>query len=230
MIPQNLVMSREARKLLTDLDALALQYNITTLVTPSQVYTADQLIQKYYTAPILNAIKSKVKSLKNKTSKHFTVEHWVSVLDSIFASNYGVRREGSVYIQTVDGHDIGLQGFMLIAKYLPTDYSINDAEMIYHIVHTNTPESIQSAIRTAMANKVYNIQYINAILEKEQALSNIRKQEIGKLRERANNSNSVLTRTKVERNVIDNAVSQYNWEQAKNNAELERKMKEIFGE
>jgi hypothetical protein len=222
-------MSREARKLLTDLEAIASKYNITTLVTPSQVYVADQLIQKYYTAPILNAIKSKVKSLKNRSSKHFTVEHWVSVLDSIFVGNSGVRREGSV-VQVIDGHDIGLQGFQLLIRYLPTDYSINDAEMIYNIVHRYTNESIQSAIRTANVNKVYNIQYVNAILEREQALSNIRKQEIDKLRERANSSNSVLNRTKVEHSAIDMAISQYNWEQAKSNSELEQKMKEMFGE
>lgn len=229
MIPQNLVMSREARKLLNDLEVLASQYNITTLVTPSQIYVADQLIQKYYTAPILNAIKSKVKSLKTKSSKHFTVEHWVSVLDSMFTNNMGVRREMST-VQMIDGHDIGLQGFQLLIKYLPTDYSVNDAEMIYNVVHRYTDESIRTAIRTATSNKVYNIQYINAVLEREQALSNIRKQEIDKLRERANNSNSVLNRQKVERNAMDNALSQYNWEQTKNNSELEQKMKAMFGE
>lgn len=227
MIPQNLVMSREARKLLTDLEALASKYNITTLVTPSQVYVADQLIQKYYTAPILNAIKSKVKSLKSKSSKHFTVEHWVSVLDSIFVNNMGVRREGSV-IHAID--DVGLKGFILLIKYLPTDYSINDAEIIYNIAHRYTEESIQSAIRTAVANKVYNVQYVNAILEREQALSNMKKQEMDKLRERANNSNSVLNRQKVEHNAIDMAINQYNWEQAKSNSELEQRMKEMFGE
>lgn len=229
MIPQNLVMSREARKLLNDLDVLASQYNITTLVTPSQVYVADQLIQKYYTAPILNAIKSKVKSLKTKSSKHFTVEHWVSVLDSMFANNVGVRREGSI-VQIVDGHDIGIQGFQLLIQYLPTDYGIYDAELIYNIVHRYTDESIRNAILTAKSNKVYNIQYVNAVLEKEQALSNMRRQEMDKLRERANNSNSVLDKQKVERNAIDNAVSQYNWEQTKNNAELEQRMKAMFGE
>lgn len=222
-------MSREARKLLNDLEVLASQYNITTLVTPSQIYVADQLIQKYYTAPILNAIKSKVKSLKTKSSKHFTVEHWVSVLDSMFTNNMGVRREMSA-VQIIDGHDIGLQGFQLLIKYLPIDYSINDAEMIYNVVHKYTDESIRNAIRTAMTSRVYNIQYINAVLEREQALSNIRKQEINKLRERANNSNSVLDKQKVERSAIDNAISQYNWEQAKSNSELEQKMKAMFGE
>lgn len=228
MIPQNLAMSREARKLLNDLDALALQYKTSTIVTPSQIYVADQIIQKYYTSPIFSTIKSKVKALKSVSSKHFTIDHWVSVIDSIFSNNSSVRREESV-IRTIDGGDIGLGGFQLISKYLITDYSINDAETIYKIVHTYTTEMIQSAIRVAVNNKVYNVQYINAILEREQALSNIKKQETERLRERANQSNSILNRQKVEHSVLDMATSQYNWEQQKQNAELERMMQEKFG-
>jgi hypothetical protein len=222
-------MSREARKLLSELEVMATQANISTLVTPSQIYVADQIILKYYTAPILNAIKSKVRGLKSKSFKHYTVEHWVSVLDSIFMSNIGVRREGSV-VQIIDGNDIGYEGFQHISKYLITDYSISDAEMIYKVVHTYEPNTIRNAIRTAISNKVYNIQYINAILEKEQALSNIKKQELQKLRERANNASSILNKNKIQHSVMDLATSQYNWEKQKENAELEKKMKEIFGE
>ena len=74
MIQPNIMMSREARRLLNELESLAGQYKTSTLVTPQQVYIADQITQKYYTAPILNAIKSKVKALKNRSSKHFTIE------------------------------------------------------------------------------------------------------------------------------------------------------------
>ena len=228
MIPQNLVMSREARKLLSELETLAIQNNTSTLVTPSQIYIADQIILKYYTAPILNAIKSKVKDLKKKSSKHFTIEHWVSVLDSIFSSNMGVRREGSV-IQVIN-NDIGSNGFQLLCQYLIADYSISDAETIYKMVHMYEFNTIQNAVRIAINNKVHNIQYVNAILEKEQALSNMKKQELQKLRERADNASSILDRHKVQHSVIDVATSQYNWEKQKENAELEEKMKEIFGE
>ena len=229
MIPQNLTMSREAKKLLNELEAIAIQNNISTLVTPSQIYVADQVVLKYYTAPIINAIKSKVKCLKNKSSKHFTVEHWISVLNSMFSNNIGVRREGSV-VQIIDGNDIGNQGFQLISKYLISDYSITDAEIIYKIIHMYEQNAIQNAIRTAISNRVYNIQYVNAILEKEQALSNMKKQEIQKLRERADNASSILNKHKIKHSVIDIATSQYSWENQKQNAELERKMNEIFGE
>jgi hypothetical protein len=222
-------MSREARKLLTELETLAQQNNISTLVTPTQVYVAEQVVLRFYTAPILNAIKSKVKGLKNRSSKHFTIEHWVSVLNSMFMNNTSVRREGSI-VQVIDGEDIGNQGFQLLSKYLIADYSISDAELVYKIVHTYEQHTIHNAIRSAVNNKVHNIQYVNAILEKEQALSNMKKQEIQRLRERANSANSILDRHKIKHSIIEVATSQYNWEKHKENAELEKKMKEVFGE
>ena len=228
MIPQNLAMSREARKLLNELDTMAQNNNITALVTPSQIYVADQLTMKYYTAPILNAIKSKVNQLKNKSSKHFTVEHWVSVLNSMFQSNMGVQRDNSP-VQIIEGHDNGTVGFELISKFLPVDYSTVDAEIIYVICHTYTDDMIKASIRVAMENKVYNIQYIKAVLERAQALSNMKRQEIEKIRAKADNSNSVLDKQIVQHSVLDIATSQYGWEQAKANAELERKLTEKFG-
>ena len=228
MIPQNLAMSREARKLLNELDTMAQNNNITALVTPSQIYVADQLTMKYYTAPILNAIKSKVNQLKNKSSKHFTVEHWVSVLNSMFQSNMGVQRDNSP-VQIIEGHDNGTVGFELISKFLPVDYSTVDAEIIYVICHTYTDDMIKASIRVAMENKVYNIQYIKAVLERAQALSNMKRQEIEKIRAKADNSNSVLDKQIVQHSVLDVATSQYSWEQAKANAELERKLAEKFG-
>ena len=228
MIPQNLAMSREARKLLNELDTMAQNNNITALVIPSQIYVADQLTMKYYTVPILNAIKSKVNQLKNKSSKHFTVEHWVSVLNSMFQSNMGVQRDESP-VQIIDGHDNGTVGFELISKFLPVDYSTVDAEVIYAICHQYTDDMIKASIKIANDNKVYNIQYIKAILERAQALSNMKKQEIGRIRAKADNSNSVLDKQIVQHSVLDVATSQYSWEQAKANAELERKLAEKFG-
>lgn len=227
MIPQNIMMSREARRLLNELDTLAGQYKTSTLVTPQQVYIADQITQKYFTAPILNAIKSKVNALKNRSSKHFTIEHWVSVLDSMFASNGSVRREGSI-VQSVEVDD-GYLGFQSIIKYLVTDYGSRDAGEIYEIVHKYSNDMIDNAISIAKQNKVYNIQYVKAVLEKEQALSNIRQKELNNLRNKVEDSNHILNRQKVEHSVLDMATTQYDWEKAKQNAELERKMQGLIG-
>lgn len=228
MIPQNLAMNRESRRLLCDLETLAQQNSTSTLVTQTQIYIAEQVTLKYYTAPILNAIKSKVKQLKKKSSKHFTIEHWVSVLDSMFAMNGSVRRENSI-VQVIDGNDIGNQGFQVISKYLPVDYSMHDAEMVYRVVHQYEVHRIQNACRIAINNNVYNIQYVNAILEKEQALSNIKLQNSQELNKRAENASEILNKQKVQHTVMDVAASQYDWEQRKQNAELERMMNEMLG-
>lgn len=228
VIPQNLAMNRESRKILNDLELQAQQNGTSTLVTATGIYIAEQVSLKYYTAPILNMIKSKVKQLKKKSSKHFTIEHWVSVLDTIFAENMSVRRENSV-VQVVDGNDIGNQGFQIISKYLPVDYSINDAELIYKMVHAYELHRIQNACHVAIGNNVYNIQYVNAILEKEQALSNIKKQGIEELNKRAENASEILNKQKIQHTIMDVASSQYNWEQQKQNAELERRMNELLG-
>ena len=220
MIQPNIMMSREARRLLNELESLAGQYKTSTLVTPQQVYIADQITQKYYTAPILNAIKSKVKALKNRSSKHFTIEHWVSVLDSMFSSNGSVRREGSI-VQVVEVDD-GFLGYQ-------SDYGMGDAGEIYEIVHKYSNEMIDKAISIAKQNKVYNVQYVKAVLEKEQALSNIRQQELNNLRTKVEDSNHILNRQRVEHSVLDMASTQYDWNKAKENAELERKMQELIG-
>jgi len=227
MIPQNLMMCREARKVLNELEAMAYNHNITTIVTPSQIFIADQVVQKYYTAPILNIIKSKVKGLKKVSSKHFTLEHWVSVFNSIFANNTSVHRENSP-IQIIDA-TVGLLGFNIISKYLITDYSLQDAETIHQLVLTYSDNDIQKAVSIATNNGVYNIRYISAILEKEKALSNIKKAEIDKIRERAENSDHILAKPKVEHSFMDMATNQYNWEQTKQNAELDRLFNEKFG-
>ena len=222
-------MSRESRRLLDELDKMSAQYNTSVIVTPSQMYIADQLTLKYFTAPILNAIKSKVKQLKKVSSKHFAVEHWVSVLDSMFQNNMSVRREGSV-VQIIDGKDVGLAGFQLISRYLIDDYGQQDAEMIYSIIHEYSDIMIRDAINVSISNNVYNIRYVNAVLKRELALTNMKMQAAKQIEERADKSNAILNRQIVQHSAIDMATNQYNWEKAKQNADLEKRMKEMFGE
>ena len=211
------------------MEKIANSHSITTIVTMQEIYAADQLILKYYTAPILNAMKSKIKNLKKVSSKHFNVEHWVSVLDSMFGNNQSVRRENSPII-LVDGSDTGLGGFGQISKFLIADYGLYDAELIYRIVHQYPVEMISDAIKIATNSKVFNIRYVNAVLENMQAKSNIRKHEIEIIRERADSSKQILNKELEQHSTIEMATAQYDWEKSKENSELEKKMREMFGE
>lgn len=228
MIMQNLSMSRESRKLLTNLDELASKHNTSTIVTIQDVFMADQLVLQYYIAPVFNVIRNRIKSMKKVSSENFTVKYWIPIINKIFKGNTSVRRDDNQSVYVDDS--IGINGFELISKYLATDYSLSDAEMIQDIVCRYRHSDISNAIHIASKNNVYNIRYINAILEKEQALSNMKKQEINNLRQRADNSNAILNQHMVQHSVTDMATNQYNWQQMKDNADLERRLQEKLRE
>ena len=220
------MMCRETRKIITELETQASKYGMSTLVVPSHAYIADQLVLKYFAAPIINSIRSNLKNMRTRSSKHFTIDYWVPVLDKMFSMSGSARREMSV-VQVVDMSSN--ESFaILTSRYLITDYSLGDAEMIYNIVHKYTPKMVGDAVHIARQNNVYNIQYVNAVLEKSQAMSQIEKQKIERLASKADSSTSILDRQKVQHTPIDMAIAQYNWQKLQEDAELERKFNEIL--
>lgn len=223
MIPQGMVMCRESRKILNELSGIASKYNRTTIVKPSEIMMADFVCLKYYTNPVINIIKSKIKSMKSCTSKHFNIEYWVDIVNRILYNKNGVCRE----------YNIGIPGditsFECICRYLVVDYSINDAYDIYMVITTHTLQSIQNAIRIAKQNNVYNIQYIKTILDKEKAVSDIRRTELQELINKENKSNSILDRVKVVNSQEDMKEVSNNWEQIQENAKLSSMFDDIYG-
>jgi hypothetical protein len=94
-------MCRESRRILTELEIQSQKYNIGTIVTPTDIYITDQLVLKYFVAPILNAIRSKIKNMKTRSSKHFTIDYWVPILEQMFSMNNSARREVSPVILSI---------------------------------------------------------------------------------------------------------------------------------
>lgn len=224
MVQQNYSMSREARTIISHLDDLASQHNITQLVTPSEIMMADLLCLKYYTAPIISMINQKIKKMKKVGSKHFVPSYWLNVIDGIWYNNSSVKRE----------YQIGLYGsidsFGYISSYIPTDYSIKDAYEIYCMITTHTPMAVLNAIHIAKANNVYNIYYVKAVIEKEQAVANIRKQEIQSIIDKEKESDRILSKEKVHNTEDDIEMMKQNWSNTKANAELESMFNKLYGE
>ena len=77
------------------LEDLARQNNITTIVTLGEIYQCDQLMIKYYISPVENVIRTKLRSVGKKSSKHFTVHYWTTIIETTFSNNYSVQREGN---------------------------------------------------------------------------------------------------------------------------------------
>lgn len=222
MIPQDMVMCRESRKILNELGNLASKYNITTLVTPSEIMMADFMCLRYYTNPVINIIRTRIKTMKSKNSKHFTVEYWLNVISKILYCKNGTCRDYSV------GLPGNIDSFALLSKYLIVDYSIADAYDIYTMITTHTQESIRNAIRIAKQNNVYNIQYLRTIIEKERAISNIKNDKLQVLINKENDSNKILDRVKVVNTEEDMEEVKDNWEKMQENATLEKMFNEIY--
>lgn len=219
-------MCRESRKILLELEKQAQKYNFGTIVTVPQIQITEQLILKYFTAPILNTICSKLKNMRSRSSKHFSIEYWVPILEQMFNMNISVKREDS-RIGDIDMKNTN-QSFQWISEYLLTDYSLGDALMIYNICHKYNEKMICDAITIARLNAVYNIHYINAILEKSLAVRELEQQKFNKLVSKIESSESILNRPKVQHSAIDMAMVQYNWQKLQEDMELERKFNEIL--
>lgn len=220
-------MHRESRKLLLELEKLAKQNNITTIVTLGEIYQCDQLVMKYYISPVLNVINSKLKHIGKKMSKHYSIQYWVTIIETTLGNNMSVQRDGwkGMAIDKCSPPVI----FQTINNYMPCDYGDNDASTIIDLMGKCPDSMITKAINIGKQNNVYSIQYVKAVIEKEQALSNIKKQGIEKLADKAESATSILDRDKVSNNIMDVASASYNWDKAREDAELVAQFNAMFG-
>ena len=221
-----LTMCRESRKIFEELDRQASMNDVQGLITPAHIYICDRLICEYYTAPIINILKQRIKAVKNKEWKHFTIEYWEPVIRKNLKNASGTHRENATNIGC-DNQD----GFTnVVLNYLIADYSVTDAIILNKLVNSTPSASIKYACDEAIRYGVREIRYINAIIEKEKARQEERARSITALSEKIGQSDKLVQTQTHRHTVMDIAVAQYNYEKAKENAELERKFKEAFGE
>ena len=90
-------------------------------------------------------------------------------------------------------------------------------------------EVIMKAINIGKQNSVYSVQYIKAVLEREAAVHEIEMQKIGTLASKAESAKSILDRNKVDNSITDVASAAYNWEKAKEDADLIAQFNAMFG-
>ena len=132
-----------------------------------------------------------------------------------------------------DGTHIIINGkppaFDYINKYLITDYSDFDAHSLVEILSKYDCDMINKAIKVGRDNNVYNIPYIKAVLEREQATINIKKQRYEKMASKADSSAEILHTSKVNNSITDVVSASYNWDKAKEDAELMDKFNKMFG-
>lgn len=220
-----LTMCRESRRIFDELNRQASMNNVQGLITPAHIYICDRLICEYYTAPLINILKQRIKGIRNKEWKHFTIEYWEPVIRKNLNNAGGTHRDNiNIGCDNQDGFTY------IISNYLIADYSISDAVMLNRLVNNAPLASIKYACEEAKKYGVREIRYINAIIDKERAKQEEKTRSIGALSDKISQSDK-LVQTQTHRHTrMDIASAQYNYEQAKQNAELERMFKEVFGE
>lgn len=223
---QNLKMSRESRKIFQELEQLANVDGVNGIITPGHIFVCDRLVIEFYTAPMINLIKSKLKviSKSKREWKHYTIEYWEPMLRNMLSKQDHAKRSVSNII-----FDLELDSFTyIISNYLISDYSLDDALLINHMIGVNTLNEIINACQIGKSNKVYEPRYINAILDKEKAKKQIRIDTIDKLTAKTEKSDIILDKPVHQHSLIDIALAEYQYQQKLENAELEKRFKEIL--
>lgn len=220
-----LAMCRESRKIFEELDRQASMNDVQGLITPAHIYICDRLICEYYTAPIINILKQRIKAVKNKEWKHFTIEYWEPVIRKSLKNAASTHRDiAGIGCDNQDGFTY------IVTNYLIADYSITDAITLNKLVNNTPLASIKYACEEAKRYGVREIRYINAIIDKERAKQEEKTRAIANLSNKIKGSDRLIQTQTHTHTVMDIASAQYNYEKAKENAELERKFKEAFGE
>lgn len=221
-----LVMCRESRKIFDELNKQASINNVQGIITPAHIYICDRLICEYFTAPIINILKQRIKTVKNKEWKHFTIEYWEPVIRKML-KNVGSASRDTVVDIGCDNQD----GFTyVISNYLIADYSISDAILLNKLVNDTPLASIKYACEEAKRYGVREIRYINAIIDKERAKQEEKVRSISALSDKISQSDKLVQTQTHKHTIMDIASAQYNYEKAKQDAELERQFKKVFGD
>lgn len=219
-----LVMCRESKRIFDELNRQASMNNVQGLTTPAHIYICDRLVCEYYTAPLINILKQRIKGIRNKEWKHFTIDYWEPVIRKNLKNAVSTHR---------DVTDIGCDnqdGFTyVISNYLIADYSISDAIMLNKLVNSTPLASIRYACEEAKKYGVREIRYINAIIDKERAKQEEKVRSISALSDKIGQSDRLAQTQTHKHTMMDIASAQYNYEQSKQNAELERMFREVYG-
>jgi uncharacterized protein YlaI len=222
-------MSRDARKVFQMIDDLCQKHGVQGETNPGHIYMCDMLLVRFYAQPIINILRTRINSMKHKETKHFTFEYWVSAIVNMLRNNTSAIRQGAVIPDWLPRDtDEAVRSFAhIVSRYLLVDYGYDDMVMIQRIVNVYTYDEIVKACIVGSSNRVYEVRYISAVLEKERAKEQVRVNKMQVIENRAAESNRLLDRPIHTHTIMDIASMEYTWSQKRENARIEREFDEM---
>lgn len=220
MIITNRKMSRDSRKLFEFIDGIASKHGVQGMITPAHIYICDTLVCQFYVTAIENVIRNKLNHIGKKTSRHFDITYWESIV-RLMLTDKGAMRNHNI------SQSLNAESFNIINELMITDYSVEDATMMNRIIADNNTNTIRKACDIAKSSNVRNIQYISAVIDRMNAELGLRIMKIDKLGEKIERSSKIDNKVH-EHTILDIALAKYEYQKKVEEYELERKMNELL--
>jgi hypothetical protein len=222
-------MNRDSRKVYAFLSSVCNSNNIDYEFNHRDIYLLDKLMVKYYPNPVITLIKSKIKSIKF-SQKHATISYWYTIIDNIFKNNMDVKRMTQNIQYTLPDELAAIIYWEIISNYLICDYSYDDMVLLQTIVNRFKNDDIQYAINVGKNQDIYNVRYLNAVLERQEAHRIQKKMKIEKINRKVEESNKLLDNEIHEHNMLDMAQAEWNWKNTYDNMVIENQLNKIKGD
>jgi len=228
-------MSRDSRKIFQLLDDMAVKYNVQCEISPVHIHMCEIVMMKYNVMPVVNILKSRIQSVKQVQDKHVSFEYWFPVIANMLKNNNSAVRKNWTrdpvwFNSDTDAMNAAIAAFsVLIGNYLLTDYSYSDMMIVMELSYSYALSDITKACDIGRNNKVYDVKYIRAIVEKERMKRVIEDQVRATIQDKVRVSTDKINKVEVHRHTpLDIAGAVGKWNQAIENAKLEKKFNDMM--
>lgn len=223
-----MVMSKASRMIINQLDKLAMDSGVQGLTIPAHIYMCDYMIIKYNQSAVMNIIRSHIAKIPKvkREFKHFTPIYWYKIVDNMLGNNESVKYDidGEVYGEMQDYNSFNY----IIRNFLQSDYSIQEAIRINKLVNTVDQSSIVSACKVAAQNNVYNMAYVEAVIQSDQQRKKCEEIKHQAIIQRAQESSDKLRMDVHQHTPVELAEMEYNYEEKRNNILLTLMVKKLL--
>lgn len=223
-------MNNGARSIISVLVSFCMKRGYEAVYSPLDVMTLEYILIEHSAPAVQIMLQTKMKSVRVVNPKMATLAYWLPTLQNMLKSNISAKRTEPYVIDWLPVQEsIREEIYDIICNdFLITDYGYQQMCLLQKIANSHRPCDVEKACNSAKSNSVYDLTYVNTILEKQSAMSDINIMKRKRLDDKIKRSNELLTPKTHVSNIMDIAVIADSWQQMIENAELEKKLKEVM--
>lgn len=221
------MMAKASRLVIDELNRMAKESNVQGFTTPAHIYICDHMTAKYNHRAIMNVIKSHLNNMPKvrRQYKHFTPTYWFKIVESVLGDNAKIIDCNITLYGELNDYN---QFVHITQHYLLTDYSQSDAIKINNISNTASIQEVVNACKIASQNGVYNISYVETIINGERQKKRLSEVRDSILFDKTQQSNKLLNTETHTHTPIELAQMEYSFEKKKEDILLELLMQKYL--